>query len=266
MVQPINYADLAGGFQSPEQAFTNTIKLREYYLQQQKAAEDARLAKELKIKMDADLKDYTSAPTPQKLANLYLNHPSLKTGLDAYTSTLSDQDKKTTTEFATKALSFNSANKSDEVLSLFDEYAKAATESNRPDMAKVFADAKTTYGKIEDPKAREALIGSVLASTGKEGLDIYDKLYKNLYGEPENLSAVGKEYQDRVRIQGKEEADKWLNLQGEKLVAVEPGGAVYKGSDILGTGPITGKAAPPGVTFTPLKQGGQTETSSGNFR
>ena len=178
MVQPINYAQLAGGFQSPQEAFANTIKLREYYLQQQKAAEDARLAKEKAAQMNADLQDYTTAPTPQKLANLHLNYPSLKESLNAYTQTLSDADKKTTTEFATQAFGLNRAGKPEQVLSLFDTYIKAATEIGRPDMAKALTDSKNTFTVIEDPAAREALIGSVLASTGKEGLDLYDKVYK----------------------------------------------------------------------------------------
>jgi hypothetical protein len=136
-------------------------------------------------------------------------------------------------------------------------------------MARVLTDSKKTFENVENSVApnevlqtREALIGSVLAGTGKEGLDLYEKIWS----ADKDLSPVGKEYQDRVRIQGKDEADKWLKLQGEKLVAVEEGGAIYRGSDILGTGPITGRAAPQGITFKPLTEGGQTEKPSGNFR
>jgi hypothetical protein len=175
MVQPIDYATLAGGFQSPQEAFTNTIKLREYYLQQQKAAEDARLAEEKSAQMKVELEDYTTAPTPQKLANLHLNYPSLKGSLDAYTQTLSDADKRTTTDFATQAFALNRAGKTDQVLGLFDTYINAATESGRPDMARVLKDSKKTFETIENTEAREALIGSVLAGTGKEGLDLYEK-------------------------------------------------------------------------------------------
>ncbi len=267
MVQPIDYATLAGGFQSPQEAFTNTIKLREYYLQQQKAAEEARLAKAKAVQMEAELKDYQSAPTPQKLANLHLNYPSLKGSLDAYTQTLSDADKRTTTDFATRAFGLNRAGKTDQVLGLFDTYINAATESGRPDMARVLQDSKKTFEIIGDLepnealKAREALIGSVLAGTGKDGLELYEKIWN----VDKDLSPVGKEYQDRVRIQGKAEADKWLKLEGEKLFAVPEGGELVAGSSILGKGPITGKAAPPTVTFTPLTEGGQTEKPSGTF-
>lgn len=261
MVQPIDYATLAGGFQSPQEAFTNTIKLREYYLQQQKAAEDARLAKEKTVQMEADLKDYTTNPDPQKLASLHLRYPTLKQGLDAYTQTLSDADKRTTTDFATQAFVLNRGGKTEDVLSLFDRYIAGAEK--RPDMVRVFKDAKDAYSKIDDLKAREALIGSVLAGTGKEGLELYEKIFN----VDKDLSPVGKEYQDRVRIQGKEAADAWLKLEGEKLFAVPEGGELVAGSSILGKGPITGKAAPPTVTFKPLPAiGGQTDKPSGNFR
>jgi hypothetical protein len=260
MVQPIDYATLAGGFQDPQEAFANTIKLRQYYLQQQKAAEDARLAQEQTMRMQADLKDYTTNPDPKKLANLHLNYPSLKGSLDAYTQTLTDADKRTTTDFATQAFVLNRGGKTEDVLSLFDRYIAGAEK--RPAMVRVFKDAKDAYSKIDDPKAREALIGSVLAGTGKDGLDLYEKIFN----VDKDLSPVGKEYQDRVRIQGKEKADAWLRLEGEKLFAVPEGGELVAGSSILGTGPITGKAAPPTVTFTPLKEGGQTEKPSGNFR
>jgi hypothetical protein len=253
MVQPVNYAALAGGFQSPQEAFMNVLQVRQSVVKQEKEAAE-------NLRMKQDLEDYNTAPTPQKLANLHLNYPSLKGSLDAYTQTLSDADKRTTTDFATQAFVLNRGGKTEDVLSLFDRYIAGAEK--RPDMVRVFKDAKDAYSKIDDLKAREALIGSVLAGTGKEGLDLYEKIFN----VDKDLSPVGKEYQDRVRIQGKEAADAWLRLEGEKLFAVPEGGELVAGSSILGKGPITGKAAPPTVTFTPLKEGGQTEKPSGNFR
>lgn len=91
-----------------------------------------------------------------------------------------------------------------------------------------------------------------------------DILKKRLESQGDYASAVGKEYQDRVRLQGKAAADAWLALQGEKLVPVAAGGAVYRGSDLM-----LGAPAPSGVTFTPVTsgaQGGPTPSASGNFR
>jgi hypothetical protein len=225
MVQPVNYAQLAGGFQAPQEAFLNTIKLREAYLQQQQAREEAR-------NMQADLAAYTSAPTPQKLADLHLKYPALKESLNAYTQTLSDADKRTTTEFATQAFGLNRAGKTEDVLSLFDRYITGAEASGRTDIARVMKDAKETYSKIEDQNAREGLIGSVLAGTGKDGLDLYDKIW-NASGSNEltafqkNLVAAGIEPNSE---RGRQMAEQFAVNQADPLVELEtPSGGKFVG-------------------------------------
>lgn len=286
MVQPINYAQLAGGFQSPQEAFANTIKLREYYLQQQKAAEDARLAKEKAIQMEADLKDYTTAPTPQKLANLHLNYPTLKESLNAYTQTLSDADKKTTTELATQAFGLNRSGKADQVLSLFDTYIKAATEGARPDMARALSVAKETFAQTDNQDNREALIASVLASTGKEGLDLYDKIWaSNLdldTAQIKNVVALGYKL-------GTPEFKAELKRQMDKVTLSRPDGTFIVGTPeeirgVLGQGggtvlprvstleqanklpPGTEFIGPDGKIYRVPSKGGQTVPPSGTFQ
>ena len=227
MVQPVNYAQLAGGFQAPQEAFLNTIKLREAYLQQQQAREDAR-------NMQADLAAYTSAPTPQKLADLHLKYPALKESLNAYTQTLSDADRKTTTEFATQAFGLNRAGKTEDVLSLFDRYITGAETSGRTDIARVMRDAKDTYSKIEDQNAREGLIGSVLAGTGKDGLDLYDKIW-NASGANEqttfqkDLAAGGI---DPESEEGRKKARQFAELKIDPIVEMEtPSGEKFVGRE-----------------------------------
>jgi len=227
MVQPVNYAQLAGGFQAPQEAFLNTIKLREAYLQQQKAREDAQ-------NMQADLAAYTSAPTPQKLADLHLKYPALKESLNAYTQTLSDADRRTTTEFATQAFGLNRAGKTEDVLSLFDRYITGAEASGRTDIARVMKDAKETYSKIEDQNAREGLIGSVLAGTGKDGLDLYDKIW-NASGANEqttfqkDLAAGGI---DPESEEGRKKARQFAELKIDPIVEMEtPSGEKFVGRE-----------------------------------
>jgi hypothetical protein len=227
MVQPVNYAQLAGGFQAPQEAFLNTIKLREAYLQQQQAREEAR-------NMQADLAAYTSAPTPQKLADLHLKYPALKESLNAYTQTLSDADKRTTTEFATQAFGLNRAGKTEDVLSLFDRYITGAETSGRTDIARVMRDAKDTYSKIEDQNAREGLIGSVLAGTGKDGLDLYDKIW-NASGANEqttfqkDLAAGGI---DPESEEGRKKARQFAELKIDPIVEMEtPSGEKFVGRE-----------------------------------
>lgn len=264
MVQPIDYAQLAGGFQSPQEAFANTIKLREYYLQQQKAAEDARLAKEKAIQMEADLKDYTTAPTPQKLANLHLRYPALKESLNAYTQTLSDADKKTTTEFATQAFGLNRAGKADQVLSLFDTYIKAATDSGRSDMAQVLKDSKNTFSTITDPKAREALIGSVLAGTGKEGLDLYDKIWADKEKGYVSVPGVGLFLQSDI-----DRAVAAADAAGQPNINLSPNipeADVRMLKEGKGTPAQFDAIYGPGAAAKVLGTGGQTVPPSGTFQ
>jgi hypothetical protein len=89
-------------------------------------------------------------------------------------------------------------------------------------------------------------------------------LYEKVVGITQNLSPVGKEYQDRVRILGKEAADTWLKTEGMKLIPVQPGGKIVNAESFIGN--VTGNEAPPGVTFTIDDTGGQTSTTqSGTF-
>ena len=278
MVQPVNYAALAGGFQSPQEAFMNVLQVRQSVVKQEKEAAE-------KLRMKQDLEDYKSAPTPQKLANLHLNYPSLKGGLDAYTQTLSDADKKTTTEFATQAFGLNRAGKTDQVIGLFDTYINAATESGRPDMARVLQDSKKTFETIEKQETREALIGSVLAGTGKEGLDLYEKIWssnldldtsviKNIValgfkpGTPEFQAELRKQMDkititrpDGTFIQGTpEEIREVLSQTGGKVIP-----RVSTKEEAMRLPPGTRFIGPDGLPYVVPKKGGQTESPSGNF-
>ena len=279
MVQPIDYATLAGGFQSPQQAFMNVLQVRQSVVKQEKEAEEAQ-------RMKQDLEDYKSAPTPQKLANLQLNYPSLKSSLDAYTQTLSDADKRTTTDFATQAFGLNRAGKTDQVVGLFDTYIKAATESGRPDMARVLTDSKKTFETIEDQDAREALIGSVLAGTGKEGLDLYDKIWKS------NIDLDTSMIKNVMVLTGSKPGtpkfDAEFRKQMDKITITRPDGTFIQGTpdeirDVLGqTGgkviprvstkeeamrlpPGTRFIGPDGLPYVVPNKGGQTASPSGNF-
>ena len=279
MVQPIDYATLAGGFQSPQEAFMNVLQVRQSVVKQEKEAAE-------KLRMKKDLEDYQSAPNPQKLANLHLNYPSLKGSLDAYTQTLSDADKRTTTDFATQAFGLNRAGKTDQVLGLFDTYINAATESGRSDMARVLQDSKKTFETIENPEAREALIGSVLAGTGKEGLDLYDKIWKsNIDLDTSMIKNVMVLTRSKP---GTPEFDAEFRKQMDKITITRPDGTFIQGTpdeirEVLGqTGgkviprvstkeeamrlpPGTRFIGPDGLPYVVPKKGGQTESPSGNF-
>lgn len=284
MVQPIDYAKLVGGFQSPQESFMNVLQVRQAVLKREKEAEETRLMKQ-------DLEDYTSAPTPDKLANLQLRHKSLRDGLDAYTKTLSEANQGTTRDFAIKAFGLNLSGDTDGILNLFDQYVTAAGTSNLPEVARTMKDAKATFAKLETPEAREALIGSVLAGSGKDGLEIYKELFKQgkLTSFQQNLRAAGI---DENSPEGIEKARQFVDLQIDPIVEmVTPNGEKFVGRESayfnrFGTNAAAPKVkAPPRVgevrngyrfnggdpaeksNYTKVeKTGGQTVTPSGDFQ
>ncbi len=264
----------------PRQMFLESVAL-------QRAEQDRRAKAEEAQRMKQDLADYQSAPNPQKLANLHLNYPSLKGSLDAYTQTLSDADKRTTTDFATQAFGLNRAGKTDQVLGLFDTYINAATESGRPDMARVLKDSKKTFETIENPEAREALIGSVLAGTGKDGLDLYDKIWKS------NIDLDTSMIKNVMVLTGSKPGtpkfDDEFRKQMDKITITRPDGTFIQGTpeeirEVLGQNggkviprvstkeeamrlpPGTRFIGPDGLPYVVPKKGGQTESPSGNFQ
>jgi hypothetical protein len=247
------------------------------------------LAKEKTAQMEADLKDYTSAPTPGKLANLYLRHKSLKDGLDSYTKTLSEANQGTTRDFAVKAFGLNLSDNTDGILNLFDQYATAAETSNLPEVAQTMKDAKAVFATLKTPESREALIGSVLAGSGKDGLEIYKELFKQgkLTSFQQNLRAAGI---DENSPEGIEKARQFVDLQIDPIVEmVTPNGEKFVGRESAYFNRFGTNAAAPKVKAPPRvgevrngykfsggdpadksnwvkTEGGQTGAPSGNFQ
>ena len=257
MAEPYNYniAPPTDAFQKAY-AFGNAID-------QQRLAEQAAREKQIQDQQmaqqrQAALQSIADNRSPENIAKNVLLFPELKEQITASESILNEAERTNANQLRA------------EVIGLFRGGNKDAARARLAAQAEGYAN---TPGKEKQAAASQALLktfdidpDSVILPMTIQLAQSDEKLYKNLYGGDENLSAVGKEYQDRVRIQGKEAADAWLQLQGEKLVAVQEGGSVYRGSDLLGTGIITGRPAPKGITFKPLTDGGQTDKPSGNFR
>lgn len=287
MVAPYDYSI---NVPNPLTGFLQGMQLGQAQRQQQEAQQQQQLERQRAIQqaqqMQADLQDYRTAPTPQKLANLHLNYPALKESLNAYTQTLSDADKKTTTEFATQAFGLNRAGKPDQVLALFDTYIKGATEGGRPDMAQALSVAKETFAQTDNQDTREALIASVLANTGKEGMD----LYKNIWSANLDLdTSVIKNIVALGYKPGTPEFKAELRKQMDKITITRPDGTFIQGTpdeirDVLGQGggrvlprvstleearklpPGTRFIGPDGNPYQVPAKGGQTAAPSGTFQ
>jgi len=286
MVAPYNYSI---NVPNPLAGFLQGMQIGQAQRQQQEAQQQQQLdrqrAAQQAQQMQSDLQDYTTAPTPQKLANLYLRYPAMKESLNSYTQTLSDADRRTTTEFATQAFGLNRSGKTEDLMGLFDRYI-TASENSRPELTRILRDTKDTISKIEDPAAREALIGSVLANTGKDGLD----LYKNIWAS--NLDLDTAQIKNVVALGfklGTPEFQAELKRQMDKVTLSRPDGTFIVGTPeeirgVLGQGggtvvprvstleeanrlpPGTEFIGPDGKPYRVPRKGGQTASPSGTFQ
>ena len=286
MVAPYNYSI---NVPNPLAGFLQGMQIGQAQRQQQEAQQQQQLERQRAAQqaqqMQSDLQDYTTAPTPQKLANLYLRYPAMKESLNSYTQTLSDADRRTTTEFATQAFGLNRSGKTEDLMGLFDRYI-TASENSRPELTRILRDTKDTISKIEDPAAREALIGSVLANTGKDGLD----LYKNIWAS--NLDLDTAQIKNVVALGfklGTPEFQAELKRQMDKVTLSRPDGTFIVGTPeeirgVLGQGggtvvprvstleeanrlpPGTEFIGPDGKPYRVPRKGGQTAPPSGTFQ
>ena len=254
MAEPYNY-----NIASPTDAFQKAFAFGTAVNQQQQQEAQLQKEREKARQRQTALQSVTTDRSAANIARVFRDFPELKEQITASEAILNEDERQNANLFRAQ------------VINLYKGGNKDAARARLKSQAEGYA---RTPGKEKEAAASRDLLKafdidpelSVILPLSLQLFQSDEKLYNKFYGGDENLSATGKEYQDRVRIQGKEKADAWLQLQGEKLVAVEKGGSVYRGSDLLGEGIITGRTAPPGITFKPLTDGGQTEKPSGNFR
>lgn len=113
-------------------------------------------------------------------------------------------------------------------------------------------------------RAAMATMGIQLAAlTGDKFAETYGKL-----NPADAKTNVQKEYDWRVASFGQEAADRWLATQDESLVAVEPGGSVYRKSDFVGGAqqPRGGDPASTGAGFALPVTGGTFTSGFGADR
>jgi hypothetical protein len=245
---------------SPTGAFQNAFAFGTAVAEQDAARAKAAEAKARALKAQSALESYALDKSAPNIARILRDFPELKEQIMSSEAILNEDQRAADNLLRAEVIGLTRVGNLDAAKARLQKQANAYAE---------------TKGKEKEAAAAKALLETwdvnpqsvILPMT----LQLYqsDKdLYNKFYGGDENLSAVGKEYQDRVRIQGKDVADAWLKLEGEKLFAVPEGGELVAGSSILGksNAKVTGNAAPKGITFTPLTEGGQTEKPSGNFR
>jgi CheY-like chemotaxis protein len=257
------------------------------FLQGVQMARQQRQQQDQAQAMQADMQDYITNPTPQKLANLHLKYPAWKESLKSYQEVLSDADARMTRDFASQAFGLNRAGRPEEVLTLFDQRIDAAKNSNRPDMVQALQSSRRAYELIDDPTQREAILGSIMAGTGQEGLDLYEKVFSSNLDLDTSLikNVVAMGYKP-----GSDEFKSQIKRQMDKITITRPDGSFISGTpdeirSVLGQGGgkviprintfDEAKRLPPGSEFigpdgkpyrVPRRSGGQTGSApSGSF-
>ena len=168
MPQPYDYSQLVGGFQSPQSAFVDAIKMRDLYVQEQNAKKE-------QAAVQTDLAALQANPTPQAYAEFYLKHPAMKEQVEMYRKTLSDADSRFVVDTAQEAFLLNRAGRPEEVLNLFDERIEALKNSGRKDMVDAAQKAKRLYEIAPDQQSRENALGMILYNYG--GGETYEKIW-----------------------------------------------------------------------------------------
>lgn len=263
MPQPYDYAQLVGGFQSPQEAFVDAIKMRSLY-EQRRAQEAERASQESYL---ADLRATMRTPSAQNWQALYAKYPLQSEQINKIRQGTSPAKSNLFSTTAIKLLQLDQAGDVDGVNRLLSETASAiengvASGNIDPDTAQQFNDMRATYGQIPDPAARRGAVAGLLAVYADK--DQFDRVSKVLGLD---MPAPIAEYQARLRKDGKEEADKWWALESGKFMTTDDQ-FIDVGEYIRSRGTVTGAPAPRGVTFTrvPKAEGGQTVTPSGSFR
>lgn len=272
MVQPYDYTL---NLPNPVEAVLQGVMVRQQFEQQQ--AQKSR-----QQALQAAVEDLRANPTPDKFADFYLRFPELKGQLDSYRETLAEGDKGTLVTAAREAVLAQKSGRTTEIPVIFERYATAAENSNRPDLAKQFRDAQQYVQKF--PESADFAVKMFYQGVDPDGFKALDEgnlkldtaLIKNLVAE--GLQPGTPEFQTA------------LKEERQKITVTLPGGGFFSGSPqelqrIYGNVPPGAQQGrppkikseedfnrlPPGAIFTApdgsirTKPGGPTQTASGGF-
>ena len=224
MPQPYDYSQLVGGFQSPQGAFVDAIKLRDMYVQEQKAKQE-------QASVQADLATLQANPTPQAYAEFYLKHPAMKEQVENYRKTLSEADNRFIVDTAQEAFLLNRAGRTADVLNLFDQRIEALQNSGRQDMVESAKKAKRLYEIAPDQKSRENALGMILYNYG--GGDTYEKVW----GSSEKPTAFQQDYEFIKKTFGPDAAAEYAQYGRSGIVSIPLGdGRTYVGPPSMAPG------------------------------
>jgi hypothetical protein len=290
MVQPFDYSlktpSTTESFLAGVQAIQNQQKVDAA----RAAAEAEAAANQAKIDLAKNFslraKEVAKDPSPEKLSALYADFREYGADIDRFAKSLGENDKRTFgTIFQDAIIAKRSGKAPEEVAAIYASGAEAAKNSNRPDLVEKFNVAKDiamNKDMNDDFTARSYLF--------RIDPDAYKMIQES---EVKLDTATIKELEAEGFVRGTPEFREALRRERTKVTTTLPGGGFYSGSEeglsrILGGQPAPTNVQkgpprqpttkeefdklPPGAIFidpngvTREKPGGQTSTSSGNFR
>jgi hypothetical protein len=266
---------------NPRQIFLESVAL-------QRAEQDRRAKLERQKSLQTDLAALMEKPDTQSFASFYLKYPEAKEQVEGYRKMMDEGDQKAILEASQTAFILNRENRPEDVNKLFDERIEALKNSKRPALAQTFERAKATYNTTTDPKAREAVLSTIIYNYG--GGEAHEKIFgtdvKLDTSIIKNLIAEGLE-------PGSPEFKEALKRDREKISVNLPNGGFFSGTPDELQAILGGRPMPTNVQKGPLpkpktkadfdrlpvgasyeapdgsirtKPGGQTATPSGNFQ
>jgi len=131
--QPVNpLQSFAQGFQ-----FTDAIRQRQAQQEQQRM--EMAQKEQRGMQLQQAIQSIRTNPSPEAIAEFYLQFPEMKEQFEAYRGALAEGDKGTLTSAAREAIVAQRSGQSS--AEVFKRYAEAAKNSRRMDLAKQFEDA-----------------------------------------------------------------------------------------------------------------------------
>jgi hypothetical protein len=127
---------------NPLQSFAQGFEVMQGMRNQRAEQEQMQAQQQRQQSLQAAIQNIRTNPTPQALADFYLQFPEMKDGMAQYQSTLNEADGTTLKGAAREAIiALRTGN---DPAAVYERYAVAAENSRRPDLAKQFRDAAAT--------------------------------------------------------------------------------------------------------------------------
>lgn len=203
-------------FDNPMAAFGQAFQFVDGLRQRQAAEQQKQMELEQQRQrqqmLSQSIQNIRTNPSPQAIADFYLQFPEMKASFDSYRGALAEGDKTTLTGAAREAIIAQRAGQSS--AGVFRKYAEAAKSSNRMDLAKQFEDAAAMADV--SPEGADLTTRMFFQGVDPEGYkSIFEGAYDTAFLKElvaEGLKPGSREFQDALKK--KREGDAYIVVPG----------------------------------------------------